>query len=301
MNGFDPVALHNFDSSIGSESIVVDIEHDDVNRIAAAEFRRKCHSLKLSSRIIGLAAANSADLTDDNLLIVMTDIMRRIATLRQVGLRVLGVDKESPDFPGVFNSLTSSMLDAVIEEWKWTKLSTKSRQLHVGMLSTMMDAVIKFQTEIHPINPGSVNHELSRRLSVLEAIPKVHALVNYFDYYQASHDLLISNLLRAIVDQAEETIRIMAHTTRTDYEMQSLIQRLYGVSLGLMCEVYKAQAYQDVLRLREMPSLDLSIAVAEHHNNGGMDYDHVVEAHRMAIDRMLSTSSLIFESQQKSN
>lgn len=301
MNQFDPVALHNFDASIGSESVIVDSEMDDTSRVRAAEFRRKCSNLKLSSRIIGLAAAQSAELTDENILIAMSNLMGRIATLRQVSLKVLGVEKGSPDFPAIFNSLTSSMLDAVVEEWKWTKLSPKSRQMNVGMLSTMLDAVIKFQTETHSENGRPVNHELTRRLCIIESVPKIYALINYFDYYQASHDLLMSNLLSAVSDQAEYIIRIMSHGTRTDYEVQALIQRSYSVSLGLMCEVYKSQSFRDVAQLRELPGIDLSIAVAEHHNNGGMSYAHVIEAHRAATDRMLSTSNLIFESQQRGN
>lgn len=74
---------------------------------------------------------------------------------------------------------------------------------------------------------------------------------------------------------------------------------MYGVSVGLMCEVYKAAAYRDVLRLREMPELDRSVVIAQYEHLGGMKYDHVLDGHRAAMDRMLDTANLILESRQR--
>jgi len=48
-----------------------------------------------------------------------------------------------------------------------------------------------------------------------------------------------------------------------------------------------------------MPELDRSVVIAQYEHLGGMKYDHVLDGHRAAMDRMLDTANLILESRQR--
>lgn len=296
MSGFDPAALQSLDASLDDDNAIVEVDADELRRVASAEVRRRCAGLKLASRIVGLATATSAELDDEELLRRMTFVMRRLSLLRQVGLAVVGADKDSPDFPSVFNAVTSAMLDVVTEEWKWRRVDPdKSRLLPPGMIARLLDATVKMQPERFERDSAGVDMATVRRLCVLKAIPKLYGLVNLFDYYQTNLDAMVGRLLRAVVEQAEMHASLLAPA----FAEQAVLQRMYGVSVGLMCEVYKAAAYRDVLRLREMPELDRSVVIAQYEHLGGMKYDHVLGGHRAAMDRMLDTVNLILESRQR--
>lgn len=300
MSGFDPAALQSLDASLDDDSAIVEVDADELRRVAGAEVRRRCAGLKLASRIVGLATATSAELDDEELLRSMTEVMRRLSSLRQVGLAVVGADKDSPDFPSVFNAVTSAMLDVVTEEWKWRRVDPdKSRLLPPGMIAKLLDATVKMQPERFERDSAGVDMATARRLCVLEAIPKLYGLVNLFDYYQTNPDAMVGRLLRAVVEQAEMHASLLASAAAPAFAEQAVLQRMYGVSVGLMCEVYKAAAYRDVLRLREMPELDRSVVIAQYEHLGGMKYDHVLDGHRASMDRMLDTANLILESRQR--
>jgi hypothetical protein len=301
VSGFDPAALQSLDASLDDDSEVVEVEADELRRVAGAEVRRRCEGLKLASRIIGFATAASAELDDEEILNSMTEIMLRLSSLRHVGLALVGVDKDSPDFPSVFNAVTSAMLDVVTEEWKWRRIDPdKSRLLPSGLIARLLDAIIKMQPERFEHHSAGVDMATARRLCVLEAIPKLYSLVNLFDYYQTNPDAMVDRLLRAVVEQAEMHASTIASAAAPAFAKQAVLQRMYGVSVGLMCEVYKAAAYRDVLRLREMPELDRSVVIAQYEHLGGMKYDHVLDGHRAAMDRMLDTANIILESRQRS-
>jgi len=300
VSGFDPAALQSLGASLDDDNAIVEMEADEIRRVFDAEVRRRCAGLKLASRIVGLATAASAELDDDELLRQMTEIMQRLSSLRQAGLAVVRADKESPDFPSVFNAVTSAMLDVVTEEWKWRRIDPdNARLLPVGMIASLLDASVKMQPERFDRETTGVDMATARQLCVLEAIPKLYGLVNLFDYYQTNPDAMVSRLLRSVIEQAEMHANLVAYTAAPTFAEQAVLRHMYGVSAGLMCEVYKKFAYRDVLRLREMPELDRSIVVAQYEHLGGMKYDHVFDGHREAMERMLDTANLILESQQR--
>ncbi len=299
MSGFDPAALQSLGSALDDDSTIVEVDADELRRVAGADVRRRCAGLKLASRIVGLATATSAELDDAALLRSMDEIMQRLSSLRQIGLAVVGADKDSRDFPAVFNAVTSAMLDVVTEEWKWRRVDPdKARLLPSGMIVKLLDATVQMQPERFERDSAGVDLATARRLCVLEAIPKLYGLANLFDYYQANLNAMVGRLLGAVVDQAELHSSLLASASATFAE-QAILQRMYGVSVGLMCEVYKAAAYRDVLQLREMPELDRSIVIAQYERLGGMKYDHVLDGHRAAMNRMLDTANLILEARQK--
>jgi len=296
---FDPAALQSLDASLDDGSTIVELDEDELRRVAEADVRRRCAALKLASRIVGIATATSAQLDDNELLRSMKDLMQRLSSLRQVGLAVIGVDKDSPDYPTVFNNVTSVMLDVITEEWKWGRVTpAKAEFLPPGVISKLLDGMIRIQPERFERDAAGVDLSTTRRLCVLGAIPKLYGLINFFDYYQAQPDAMVSRLLRGVVEQAELHAGLLAKKA-PDFAEQAILQRMHSVSVGLMCEVYKAAAYRDVARLRGMPELDRSVVIAQYEHLGGMHYTHIIEAHQAAMDRMLDTTNLILESRQR--
>ncbi len=297
--GFDPALLHSLGASLDDESSVVEVDDGELRQVAEVDLRRRCASLKLASRIVGLATAASAELNDNELLGAMESTMRRLALLRQAGLVVVGVDKASPDFSAVFNAVTSAMLDVVTEEWKWRQVADNTRLLSPGVIAKLLDSVIRMQPERFERVSSGLDMATVRRLSVLSVMPKLYGLVNFFDYYQKDTDAMTERLLRAVVEQAEIHANVLIAAAAPVFAEQAVLQRMYGVSAGLMCEVYKSSAYRDVFRLREMPELERSVVIAQYERLGGMKYDHVLNGHRESMDRMLDTVGLILESRQR--
>lgn len=278
------------------ESSLVEVEEDELRRIAGAEARRRCSGLKLAARIVGMATANGSSLDDSGVVQSMADVLTRLSTLRQAGLAVVGVERGAPDFPAVFNAVTASMLDVVTEEWKWSRLSRGGqRLLPVSVLSKLLEACIHIQPERFSPASGGLEMSTSRRLAVMDCAPKLLGLVNMFDYYQADQQAMLSKLMRAVVEVSESTLVDFNGEASAEFVRRSVLERLYSVSTGLMCEVYKACAYQDVARLREMPELDRSVMIAQYERLGGMSFDHVIESHRDGMLRVVETANLILE------
>lgn len=297
---FDPAVLHNMAAGLDDDSSVVEVDQEELRRVGSTEARRRCGSLKLAARIVGLATASGVDVSDAEVLQSMETILARLSSLRDIGLSVVEADRRSQDFPAIYNSVTSAMLDVVTEEWKWGRLpSGGGRVLSGELVKKLLDGVVKISPE--RFDPAQVGVDLStvRRLAVLEALPKLYGLVNMFDYFQANPQKMVQRLLASVVQLAEFHAGLMTDDALPDLAQRSILQRMYGVSAGLMCEVFKAEAVADVARLRELPPDDRSFEVAQYERLGGMQFDHVLARHREVMDRMLDTANLILESRQK--
>ncbi len=301
MSNFDPQALYGLAQSLDDDSEVVQVDDEEVRRISATETRRRCAGIKLASRVVGMAAAMSGELSDTELLRSLDSVMQRVATIRQSAMGLLGISQDSMDFVPAFNALTSVALDAVTEEWKWARLAPgSSRMLSAQVLSRLFEQAINNQVPgMMADYSGPPNLELARKLCMLEALPKVWGLVNLFDYYQADHEGLIQRLLDSVVIVAERQAERLTPSGAITFTRQAVLERLYGVSVGLMCEAYKHCASQDVLHLRSMTELDRSVMISQYERLGGMSYDHVIEAHSLALDRVSEMSELIMESQKR--
>jgi len=297
---FDPAALHNLEASLDDDSAIVEVDADELRRISSAESRRRCGSLKLAARIIGVATATSSEMDDGQVLASMQRVLERLSSLRQIALKLVEVERGSPDFPAVFNSITSTMLDAVTEEWKWGRLlGDDHRVLSASVIEKLLESVFLASPERFDAAQAGVDVSTVRRLAVLDVMPKLYGLVNMFDYFQASPQRMVERLLSSVVQLAEFHAGLMTDEPISSLVGRSVLQRMYGVSAGLMCEVFKAEAAADVARLRELQPDDRSFAIAQHERLGGMAYDHVLERHRETMDRMLDTANLILESRQK--
>lgn len=301
MSNFDPQALYGLDQALDDDSNVVLVDDDEVRRIAAAETRRRCAGIKLASRVVGMATAMSGEASDGDLLRSLDSVMARVAVIRQAGLGLLGLRPDASDYAPAFNALTNVALDVATEEWKWAQLSPgTSRSLSTTVLQRLFEQTVSHQAmEAMTGYPEAPDLSLARRLSTMEALPKIFSLVNLFDYYQADPDAIVQRLLKAVAIEAEKHALALAPPDAITFTRQSVLQRLYGVSVGLMCEVYKHHAARDVLRLRSMAPIDRSIAIAQYERLGGMSYDHVIEAHARSLERVSEVSELIIESQKR--
>lgn len=297
---FDPSALRNLASSLDDDSRIVEVDADELRRIGSIEARRICGSLKLASRIIGVATASQGDVSDSHLLESMRVVLERLEELRRVGMQVVGVDSKDGDYAAVFNSVTSTMLDVVTEEWKWSRLDGESfKPLSHTVIKKLLESAVLASPE--RFEPHLAGTDLSnvRRLCVLEAMPKLFSLTNMFDYFQASPHKLTERLIRSVVQLAEFHAALMTDEPLGSLVGRSVLQRMYGVSTGLMCEVYKAQAAIDVAALRAMAPADRAFAIADAERLGGLPFDHILDKHRETMDRMMDTANLILESGQQ--
>lgn len=298
MSEFDPAALQILGVSFDEESILIE---KDLQHIADEAARRQCAALKLASRIIGIATANSAELDDAGVLHSMSEFMTRLSTLRHVALSVIGADKNSTEFPAVFNAVTNAMLDVVTEEWKWGQLAPgESRKLPPNLIANLIDMTVAAQPYRFDKNTVGIETALARRLCLMEAIPRLHGLVNLFDYYQKTPDVMVERLMRSVVENAEFHTELLVKASAPLLEEGVILSRVYGISTSLMCEVYKAAAYRDVMHLQSMPDLDRSIVIAQYEHLGGMKYDHILDDHQVAMERSIDTANIILESRQKS-
>jgi len=299
---FNPAALHSLEASLGDGGVVVEVDEYELQRISGATARNNCAALRLAGAIIGMATATGAGLEDKGVIECMGAVLGRLDDLRREALAVVGAEQASPDFPAIFNATTTAMLSVVTEEWRWKRLIPgRPVELGTGAISKLLEEVKRVYPERYERQEG-VGFDLAmvRWLAVMEAQPKIYALVNLFDYYQANALAMPSRLMRAVAEQAELYIAAFGASIEIESGQRALIKCMYALSVGLMCETYKTEAARDVGRLREMPDLDRGVMLAQYEHSGGLSYDHVIEAHRKAMVRASDTANAILQSQEKS-
>jgi hypothetical protein len=293
---FDPSALMSLSSSLGDDGEVISVGEDELRRIAGADVRRKCAGIKLASRIVGMATIGREDMNDADVLRSMQALMSRIGVLRKAALEAVGAERGSPDYKAAFNAVTNVVMDLLTEEWKWSRIGETGRMLAVDGLGKLLEmAAGSGPVYLDMDDAGDV--ATLRRLCILEAMPKLWAAVNMFDYYQPEREKMVARLARAVSEQAEAHANTLYSDTSPTFAIRALVQRMYGVSTGLMCEVYKDIAARDVARLRAMPELDRSVLLTQYERTG-MTYDHIIERHRTVMDRTLDMTNLILEAQK---
>jgi hypothetical protein len=284
-------------SSIGDECEVVRANEDELRRIAGAEVRQKCASLKLASRIVAMASAQSNGIDDAMLLSSMETLIARMSAFRKTAMGIVGVNTSSLDYPATFNAITGVVMDILTDEWKWARLNEKSKPLPVELLGKLLELAIGNGPMYLP-SDDSGDLKTVRRLCVLEAVPKVWGVVNMFDYFQPQREQMVARLVRAVSEQAEVHAGLLYSDASPSFAIKTIVQRMYAVSTGLMCEVYKEAAARDVARLRAMPEMDRAVHLMQIELTG-LKFDHIIDRHRAVIDRTLDTTKLILESQNQ--
>lgn len=290
---FDPAALMGMHSSLGDESEVVRANDDELRRIAGAEVRQKCASLKLASRIVAMASAQIDGIDDAKVLLSMEALISRMNALRKTAMGVVGVANNSPDYPATFNAITGVVMDILTEEWKWARLNDDAKPLPVEALGKLLEMSVG-NGPMYLTSDDSGDLKTIRRLCVLETAPKVWGVVNMFDYYQPRREHMVSQLVRAVSEQAEAHAGLLYSDASPSFAIKTIVQRMYAVSTGLMCEVYKEAAARDVARLRSMPELDRTVHLMNVETTG-LKFDHIIERHCAVMNRTLDTTQLILE------
>jgi hypothetical protein len=296
MSAFDPSALLNLGASIGDESEVVRAGEDELRRMAGADVRRKCAAIKLASRIVGMAAAGRESVDDADVLRSMEVLVARMNAMRKTALKAVGVQRESPDYTAAFNAATGTVMDVLTEEWKWAQVGGGVKPLAVEAMGKLFDMAVGHGPMYLPCDDAG-DLMTVRRLCVMEAMPKVWGLVNMFDYYQPQREPMVARLLRSVSEQAEAQAGLLYSEASPTFGIRAIVQRMYGVSTGLMCEVYKEVAARDVTRLRSMPELDRCVYLMSVEQTG-LKFDHIMQRHREVMGRLMDTAKLILEAQE---
>lgn len=267
-----------------------------VNLIADSEVRQRCASAKLAAQIVTRAYRVSADLDEGQVLTGMADVLKRLAAVRQTCLSLVGVQEEHPDYGTVFAMATSIALDTVTEEFKWRQIGGRTKELPLPLFSRLIDAVNSKQPRLFAKPSGQLDLSAARKLATLQAMPVMLGLVNLFDYYVMDTEAMSCRLVYAVAAQAEYHA-LQGVDGLSEFGQALMIQRAYGVSVGVMGEVYKACAYKDVQKLRDMQEMDRSFAIANYERIGGMSYEHVLSEHDRVMRKTYEVCDLIVSAQ----
>lgn len=294
---FNPAALRAMDASL-DDGEVISGSDDELRRIAGPDIRRKITGIKLAARIVGMASAGRDGSPDEGALFrSMESAVERLKMMRRTVLEAVGVDSGSPDYQATFNAATNVVMDMLTEEWKWSRMTSAPAK---PMPISVMGSVLKMAATNGPVyieNADEGDVQTARRLCVMESLPKLWVVVNMFDYYQTDREAMVSRLAGAVSREAESNARIL-YGDSPSFGVRAIVQRMYGVSTGLMCEVYKEVAARDVERLRAMPAMDRAVTLVDVEKYG-LRYDHIIERHKTLMVRMLDTTRLVLEAQQE--
>lgn len=295
---FDPSALSSVEASLDSESTVVALGDDELRRIHGPDLRRKSAGVKLAARIVGMAMAGQDGLDDASVLASMESLLGRMGALRKSVVAVIGAGRSDSDFPAVFNCATNVALDLLTEEWKWAHVGKAVKPLPPAVLSKLLERAAGEGPIFDEDTAEVFDLDTVRRLCILEAMPKLWNVSNFFDYYQPSREAMVGRLARAVADRAEENAHALCSNTTPTFAQRAIVQRAYAASAGLMCEVYKQAAVDDVRELRSMPELDRAVLLQQYAQSG-MRYEHIIARHKAVMERAMDTTNLIIEAQRE--
>lgn len=295
---FDPSSLASIEASLDSESTIVAVGDDDLRRIHGSEVRRKVAGLRLGARIVGMAMTERGELDDSGLLQSMQSTLDRMGALRKAVLAAIRTGRDDSDFSMVFNCATNIAIDLLVEEWKWSRLGQTIKPLAPEVLVQLLDSAAVEGPVFDEAESDAVDLGALRRLCIIESMPKLWTVTNIFHYYQPSREAMVARLARAVADRAEDQVLSLCGDTSPTFGQRAIIQRAYAASAGLMCEVYKQAAADDVRELRSMPELDRSV-VLQQYEAIGMKYDHIITRHKAVMERAMDTTNLILEAQRE--
>lgn len=300
MNGtFDPAALHALDAGFDDPLEFTQADELDLLRIGAEEVRAQCAAFRLAETIVGVAMAARGQADDEAMLHVLKSVMGRVAMLRSAMLTALHVDQADAEFPAAFNAATKTAMALARAEWRWQKLLPgKPLLLGLDTMAQALDAVAQLYPERYALQPGGgLDQAAVRRLMAYTCMPSLQGVVNWFDYFQKNAAVVVWRLMQAVVEQAEQHIVAQSVGVASAVGQRAIIERMYAASLHVMVETWKVEAQRTVQALQELTALDRSVRMQLIEQNGGLAFDHVIEAHQEAMARMGEMAQLIAQSQ----
>lgn len=296
---FNPAALHALNASFDDPLDYTQADELDLLRIGAEEVRTQCAAFRLAETMVGVAMAARGQADDEAMLHVLKSVMGRVAMLRSVMLTALRVDQADAEFPAVFNATTKTATALVRAEWCWQKLiPAKPLLLGPDTMAQVLDAVVQLYPERYALQPGGgLDLAAVRRLMAYNCMPSLQGAVNWFDYFHPDPAAVVWRLMQAVAEQAEQHITIQSVGVASVVGQRAIIERVYAASLHAMVETWKVEAQRAVQGLQEMTALDRSVRMQLIEQNGGLAFDHVIEAHQRAMARTAEMAELIAQSQ----
>lgn len=286
----DAVAVHALHASMPALLQGIDAADEEMLRIANEDVRRRVRALAGAARVTAIAMGNGAHAqrhVDETLQV----FARRVEQLTQSALAVIGLEPADGDYEAARLGCRLAMLDVASWEWQWSQINPQANLLPPGLMTRLVNWCIALAPErFIPTEPGWHDPAVQRRLCVLDAAPRLQALINLFDFYRSDLDALSRELMTCVTREAE---RLYTHLRRQDADgvlERDLLVRAYGVSTGLMCETYKRLARDVVQRLHEMPELDRSLLITRCVSDGGLSLEDVRRRHAQAVAFTLQLS-----------
>lgn len=296
MGGFDPAALQPIKIAESDLGYSWGDTASEISLVADATVRQRCASVKLAAQIVARAYGVSADLGDGQVLAGMSEVLKRLTGIRQACMGFVGIGAEHEDYGTALAMATGVAVDVVTEEFKWRQSGARTKELPLGLLARLMEAVGSKQPKLFPKAAGKLDLAAARKLATLKAVPHMMGLVNLFDYYTIDRDAMVSRLVYAVASQAEYHA-LQDVEGMSEFGQALMIQQAYGVSVGIMVEVFRASAYKDVLVLRDMQDMDRAIVIANFERVGGMGFEHVLAEHDRVMGKTYDVCKLIVTAQ----
>lgn len=289
----DQSALHSIKYSYQVDTAYTE-EVGDLGSIAES-IRAKCSSLKMASRIIGAVSTVGHDLSDEAIIQKIAELMARVSLFRDIALEIIEVTKETEGYFKIFNALTAIMIDVVTEEWKWQQLSQGDHTFSKGVVKAIFQEAISLSLPSYG-STGANDLKVERKVAIMDSTARIYGLPNIFDYFQPDREKMLRRIIRSIVDEVNKYQPRLVNRKSSPRTHIAVLHRMFDVSTGLMCEIYKAHAKKDVEQLRAMPDLDRALLVAQYERLGSMRYDHILESHSKAMVKVMDTANALFQS-----
>eukprot|EP01034_Spumella_vulgaris_P042094 gene42094-52180_t len=183
MGAFDPSAMHVTRLAEADLGESVADTTAQISLIADGDVRQRCASAKLAAQIVSRVYHVSADLGDGEILGGMTNVLKRLAAVRQTCLAIAGVNEDHPDYGAAFAMCTAVALETVTEEFKWRQIGGRTKELPMALFGRLIEAVSAKQPRLFPKSSGQLDLGAARKLATLHAAPVMMGLVNLFDFY----------------------------------------------------------------------------------------------------------------------
>lgn len=291
MDSFDPVLLFNTDYSFEEKSVYV---LDELSQVRALEDNmRRCFSLRIASRIVALIQMHGAVSDENNFISVMDKLTKRFSVLFNAAYDFLNIDSLHDDHIYVIQMMNNAIIDFMTNEYRLKAAGiTTSKDFDERELNDFLKAILISQNkdfssfssngEVEFVNASPLlTSDNVRRVSIASAVIKFAALGNIFDYFQPDFNSVIRYLLNELMLVTELQIKEVSQLNTAVPVSFAMVAEYYSNNAGLICEVYKRVAKEDVMKIKRMSSIDKSVLLSRYKQEG-MAFMHIGSEYRKA-------------------
>ncbi|MEA9392185.1 hypothetical protein SJI19_16800 [Acerihabitans sp. TG2] len=305
MDAFDPVLLFNSDLSFEEDKLYV---MDELSQIRASEENmRRCFSLRIASRIVSLVLMQGVITPDNNFINAMDALTKRFSTLFNAAYDFLKIGAATDDHLYVVQMMNNAIIDLMTNEIRLKaagveviKGGLNEKDLGDFMRSILISQKLDF-ISFSPSGEVGFSHEsplLSsdqvRRTALMSAAIKFTGLGNIFDYFYREFNVIIRFLINEVMDVTERQLKAVAKMNTAVPVSFAMVADYYNNNVGLMCEVYKRVAKDDVIKLKGMSDIDKSVLLS-HYQTEGMSFTHIGKHYRAASKQVTDHVEFIMD------